>query len=209
MNNYLFLRLIIYLHWIFLILLSGCASTAPTKFYSLSPLVETDIRQETVLVDHGIAIGIGPIEIPDYLDRPHIVTRTSLNELRVSDFDKWAGSLKIDIARVLSENLSALLSTERVYAYPWKSHISIKYQIVVDVTRFDGSPGGDVLLKANWSILGENGKKALLLDSSSLNEQIKGKEYNALVAAESRVLADLSRDIAAAIISILQEVHDK
>lgn len=209
MNNCFSVRFTAYLSGIFLIILSGCASTGPARFYTLNSISSADIQEKISLADKSIAIGIGPVEIPDYLDRPQIVTRTSRNELKLSDFNRWAGSLKGDISRVLAKNLSALLSLNNVYVYPWKSYIPVNYQIIVDITGFDGTPGGDVFFKANWSILGENGKKALLSDSSSYSEQINGQGYNALVAAESRILERLCRDIAVAVKSLSQELPDK
>ncbi len=202
MNNCLSLRLTAYLSGIILIFLSGCASTGTSRFYTLNSINSADIQEKISLADNSIAIGIGPVEIPDYLDRPQIVTRTSRNELKLSDFNRWAGSLKSDISRVLAKNLSALLSINNVYVYPWKSYIPVKYQVIIDITGFDGTPGGAVLFKANWSIVGENGEKALLSDSSSFSEPINGQGYNALVAAESRILEIFSRDIAAAIKSL-------
>ncbi len=202
MNNCLSLRHAVYLSGIILIFLSGCASTGTSRFYTLNSINSADIQEKISLADNAIAIGIGPVEIPDYLDRPQIVTRTSRNELKLSDFNRWAGSLKSDISRVLANNLSALLSIDSVHVYPWKKYVPVKYRIIVDITGFDGTPGGDVIFKANWTILGENGEKALISDSSNFSEKINGQGYNALVAAESLVLERLSRDIAAAIKSL-------
>ncbi len=184
-------------------MMAGCASTAPTRFYSLNSIIGPETETRAVSTDQNISIGVGPIEIPDYLDRPHIVTRTGQNEIKIDDFNKWAGSLKNDISRVISENLSALLSARRVYVYPFKSYIPLEYQIVVNITRFEGLPGGDVMLKADWTILGGKEKKVILMDEVSFNEQTDGKYYDSLIAAKSRVMANLSRDIAAALKTIV------
>ena len=208
MMNYLFLLRIGFVSGVFLIMI-GCAGSAPTKFYSLHSLITAEAAQKAVSADHNIAIGIGPVKIPDYLDRPNIITRTGQHEVNIDDFNKWAGSLKSDISRVLAENLSIILSTDRVYTYPWESYIPLKYRVVVNVTRFDGVFGEDVLLNANWSILGKNGKKPLLINRSSFSEKTVEKSYAALVDAQSRLLENLSRDIADAIKTISQEAPEK
>ncbi len=205
--KYPFLYQIGFLFGVFLIM-AGCASTAPTRFYSLSSLVASDATNETASADQDIAIGVGPVEIPDYLYRPQIITRTGRNEIKIADFDKWAGSLKTDISRVIAENLSVLLSTVRVYAYPWKNYIPVKYQIVVNVSRFDGSLGGDVVLKAHWTILGGEDKKVILTDTASFSEKTDGKDYDSLVAAKSRMLANLSREIATALTRSVPALED-
>ena len=183
-----------------LLIMTGCAGTAPTRYYNLSSLAVSDAANETASADQDIAIGVGPVEIPDYLYRPHIITRIGQNEIRVADFNKWAGSLKTDISRVIAENLSVLLSTGRVYVYPWKNYVPVKYQIVVNISRFDGSPGGDVVLKAQWTILDGKDRKVIVMDTAGFSEKTDGEDYDSLVAAKSRMLADLSREIAAALI---------
>ena len=188
---------------IFLIMATGCASTAPTRFYSLSSLVASDSTKETTPVEQDIAIGVGPVEIPDYLDRPHIITRTGQNEIKIADFDKWAGSLKTEISRVIAEDLSILLSTGRAYVYPWKKYVPVNYQIVVNVSRFEGSLGGDVVLKAHWIIMGGESKKVILMDTSSFSEKTDGNDYGSLVAAKSRMFTNLSREIATALTRLI------
>jgi uncharacterized lipoprotein YmbA len=95
-----------------LLVLSGCASTEPSRFYILSSLHGTEAEQVQEESEQGIAIGVGPVKIPAHLNRPQIVTRTSQNELKLAEFDKWAGSFKDGFTRVLAKNLSVLLSTE-------------------------------------------------------------------------------------------------
>lgn len=202
MNSFLLGRRVFIIAMVTMI--AGCASTAPTRFYSLNSLASPEAEVNVLSTDQNIAIGVGPVEIPDYMDRPHIVTRTGQNEIKFSDFNKWAGSLNSDITFVISENLSALLSTRHVYAYPFKSYIPIDYQVVVNITRFDGMPGGEVRLKADWTILGGS-KKVILMDAVSFSEQTDGRDYDSLVAAKSRILTNLSRDIAAALKTFAQK----
>jgi uncharacterized lipoprotein YmbA len=142
---------------------------------------------------------VGPIKFPEYLDRQEIVTRSSSNKITLSDFDLWAGSLAEDFSRVLVENLSVLLSTESVILYPRLRPGLARYQILVDVLRFDGSPGGDVSLIARWAILEGKERKVASMRKSTITESSGGKGYEAVVAANSRALEKLSREIADAI----------
>ena len=175
---------------------TGCATTGTAKYYTLNSISTLQESQP----EHNLSIEVGPVEIPDYLDRPHLVTRTSKNELRISDFHKWAGSLKDDISRVMVENLSARLSSNNVYIYPWAQ--SVSYRVKVKVNRFEGALGEQVVLKAYWSIYGENGKQLLARDSSGFYEETGNGGYNDTVAAMSRAIEKLSREIADAIRSL-------
>jgi uncharacterized lipoprotein YmbA len=172
----------------------------------LHSLSNSETEQQPVAEKSDIAIGVGPVEFPDYLNRPQIVTRTSPNQLELAEFDRWAEPLRANFSRVLAENLSILLSTDRVVIFPWKKPIPINYQIEVDVSRFDGMFGRNVTLKTRWTLFGNSGKKVMLVRKSTLSEQTLTSDYKEMVAAQSRVLASLSREIAASIKEISQSV---
>ena len=95
---------------------------------------------------------MGPVRITGKLDRPQIVTGAGGNEIRLSDYAEWGDSLGAGFARVLAENLAYLLNTENVAIFPWLQAIQTDYQVTVDVTDFIGTPGGDVMLRAWWTI---------------------------------------------------------
>jgi len=181
---------------------SGCASSRMARFYTLSPLITPDAPSKTFPVDRGIVVAVGPVTVPDYLNRPQILTRSGPSEHRLAEFERWAGSLDEDISRVLAENLSALLSQDNVTvlrrgrgAYPSPA----KYRVGVDVTRFEGTVGKSVILAARWFVSGEEDKKILSARESIVKEPVAGQDYDALVGAMSRALVTLSREIAAAI----------
>ena len=192
-----------------LIILVGCASSPPTRFYTMNSIVASDATQQNTSENREMAIGIGPIEISDYLDRPQIVTGVGPNEFRISEFDRWAGNIRHNISTVLAENMSVLLSTDRVYVYPWKQSVQIDYRIEASVIRFHGMSDNNIMMRTHWTILGEDRKKPLLFRMSNYSEQIDGQGYEALVAAHNRVLAELSRDIADAVTSVDREMPGK
>lgn len=194
-------RRIIFTFALIFILFGGCASTGPAKFYTLSSAVKHQERQTV----RNLSIEVWPVEIPDYLDRPHLVTRTGRNELLISDFHKWAGSLKDDISRVLAEDLSAQLSTDNVYIYPWSQSPAVNYRVRIKVNRFEGTLGGQVVLKADWSIYGESETELLIRNSSHFHEETGERNYTAAVAAMSRTIEKLSQEIADAIRSLSEK----
>jgi len=179
-----------------LLFVLGCASSPPTRFYTLSSLQEGGSERKESTSDQGLVIGVGPIKLPGYLDRTEIVTRSSSNKITLSDFDVWAGSFKEDFNRALAENLSVLLATEIVTLYPRLHPEIVKYQIGVDVIRFDGPLGGDVSLIARWAIFEGKEKKLVSVRKSTIIEPSGAKGYEAMVAADSRALEKLSREIA-------------
>ena len=189
------------------LLVSSCSlgkQSPPTRLYTLTALAQTDGGQQATGTQ-GLAIGVGPVELPEYVDRPQIMTGDGGNELRRAEFDQWAESLGTNFTRVLAANLSTLLRTDRVAVFPWKGPVPLDYQVVVEVTQFLGNPNGSVSLVALWRVLGKDGREALVSRQSSFTESAGSQDYNALAAAMSRTVASLSRDIAAMITTLGQK----
>jgi hypothetical protein len=136
--------------------------------------------------------------IPAYLDRPAIAVRTSGDELRLSEAHHWAEPLKDGVSRVVAENLSAMIPTEAVAIFPWRTPWVVQYRITMEVLRFDGPLAGPVVLNARWRLL-DGGGKELALRAVALEEPVPEASYAAMVSAQSRLLARVSRDMAAAI----------
>jgi len=172
-------------------------------FYALNSLKAQDMAQKTISSERGVLIALSPVNIPDYLDRPQIVSRTGPNELFIDEFNRWGGFLGENITRVLAENLSILLAQEHVSVLTWERTAPFDCTIIVDVTRFDIMPDDSVLLKTQWIIFGKDKKNVLVMRESDFNEHVDGKDHNARVAAMSRTLENLSREIAVEIRSIV------
>ncbi len=181
-----------------LIIIGGCAQTQPSRFYLLTSLPNPETGQQAKSSEPGVAIAIGPVQLPKHLDRPQIVTRATPNMPQLADFDRWAEPLEDNFAGILAENLSILMSTDRVTLLPRPRPTPVDYRVEVEVTRFDRNASGDVTLVARWALLGKIGRKLLVMKKSSFREPIKGKSHEATVAAMSRALGNLSRDIAEA-----------
>jgi uncharacterized lipoprotein YmbA len=104
---------------LFVVILSGCASSPPSKFYQLGALNGQAVETRNASHQGSEVVSVGPLRIPDYLDRPQIVTRSGNNELKLAEFDRWAGSIENDIIRVLAEDISAQLPADRFFVIRW------------------------------------------------------------------------------------------
>jgi uncharacterized lipoprotein YmbA len=187
-----------------LLVLSGClGSTPPTQFYLMPSLTTPDTAPPASADRRDLTLGIGPVTVPPYLDRPQIVTRTSPAKLVLADFDQWAGPLADTIARVLVDNLSLLIPTERVVHYPWPRTIEPDYQMPVEVLQFDRGPGGQIVLAARWNLLDRNAQQ-LVLRTSRISQAAGGADYEATVTAMGRTLEVLAQDMATTLRSMAQ-----
>jgi uncharacterized protein len=193
MKNFLFASGLV-----LIMMIAGCANSPPTRFYMLSST--PDIREMTGKTDNGCpTIGVGPIEIPQYLARAQIATSASENEINYAEFDQWAQPLPGNFSHVIAENLSRLACTRAVYQFPWTWPEYPDYRVRVDVLFMAGNPGGKAFLDAWWTVSETKEKKVIVSTRSQYSESIQGQDYGALVQAYSKILASLSRDIAKAI----------
>jgi hypothetical protein len=179
---------------------AGCFSLDPkpdpTRFFALASLPRTGQRAPDTAGTKPLAVGIGPIKFPGYLDRQQLVTRISPNRFAVAENDRWAEPLEENFARVLSQNLSILLQTDRIVVYPWERTQQPIYQVQVEVLRFEPNSEQVVELWARWRIT-DNTKRTLSVKESYLMRPAKDKSTEASVAALSEVVVGLSQEIAA------------
>ena len=177
----------------------GSGTVQPSKYYVLNSLYSHDTTPQPVADLSDIGILVGPIKLAMYLDRSDVIIRNTRNEIEIADFASWAGPLPENFSRVLAENLSLWLNTKKVAMFPGSKLPIYDYNVSMNVTRFDGRPGDSAHLRARWVILDKKRKTLLFKEHTSLDQPTKNDSIEALVAAQSRLVADFSRQIAEAI----------
>lgn len=179
--------------------ITGCAVTQPTSFYTLSQATEPNVAKRSA---DGLVIGLGPITLPQYLDRPGIVTREGANQMRLAEFNQWAEPLEPLLTRIMAEDLYAILDASDVIPIPQRGDIPLDRVVEVDIGRFDADATGQVVLDARWRIYQGDNETLLASGRSQVNEQgAPVPDYDSIVAAMSRALGRASEEIAKAIAS--------
>ena len=182
--------------------LSGCASSPPTRLYVLPSM--TGAETASPAAPRDLTIGVGPVTLSPYLDRLPIVTRASRARLVLGEFDQWAASLQDLVTRALAENLSRLIPTERVVLHPWSRTVELDYQVTVDVMQFDAGPSGEVVLAARWRLLNAK-EQALVMRQARFTAAAGRRDYEATIIAMGHTLDALSQDMAATLLTIVQQ----
>jgi paraquat-inducible protein B len=196
------IRPVLLLGAVCLLLVWGCAGSPAIRYYTLSALAKPGAGAQQVPASESLAILVGPIRFPPYLDWSGIVTRTNSNAIEIAEFDVWAGALSDEFPRVLADNLSALLATDRVSTFPRLMGYPVDYQVTGDVVQFDGSPNGQATLIARWNLVRAGERKLLASRQSTISVPVGAPGYQALVAAQSRAVEQLGREIADALKSL-------
>ncbi|WP_448191548.1 PqiC family protein [Azospirillum sp. sgz301742] len=173
------------------IALAGCAGTQP-RLYVLAPMA----AEGAVTKDWDRSVGVPLVTLPEYLDRSEIVSYASTNELHANRDDRWAERLPTNVTRVLAENLSILLATDRVHVMPTRNGDRPDYEVIVEFDRFQRTAAGQSVLDAHWAILDGTTRKTLVRDQTRMATRVPDDGYASLVAAMNENLTALSRDIA-------------
>ena len=167
----------------------ACGSSPATRYYTLAPAAEPASARSS------ISVVVGPVTIPAVVDRPQFVVKTAPNQIGLDEFNQWASPLQNNIARVVVEDLVALLGTPRVIL-----NGDAEYRAAIEVQRFESAPGEAAVLDAVWSVRRMKDGK-IETGRTTAREAVQERSYNALAAAHSRAVARLSRDIANAVLA--------
>ena len=182
------------------LLLGACSSTDPIRYYMLSADTVPDTNAVSSLV-----LGVGPVTIPEYLDRSELVFQSAPNRFEIPSQHRWAGSLREDVQRVFGTNLAHQLGTTDVHYHPWDRRLQCNVTVSLSIVRFHSVTGEDAILEANWQIDRKSDKSeksdAVSTESTLQGHLLKtapldGDCYEAVLAAHSRLLADAAEDLA-------------
>jgi uncharacterized lipoprotein YmbA len=177
------------------LLLVGCGSTPSSRFYNLSA------TPAPAALPSQLSVVVGPVSVPDAVDRPEIVVRTGPNQVRPEEFNRWASPLHDQIARAVANNLVAILGTAHVTLSSQILGTGAQYRVVIEVQQFESAPGEAATLDAIWSVSRTRGGRSITR-RTTLREPAPQLGYDALVAAHSRAITRLSRDIAGALLAL-------
>lgn len=180
------------------ILLAGCVhSSPPSRFYTLQADVPA-ADAGTVEIGNGW-VGVGPIGLPSYLDRPQIVTRGEGHRLMVHEFDRWAEPLKARVLTVLMENVVMLSDSKRVTPYPWPAEFRPDRRVAGEIAAFGAAPSGEVVLRVRWVVQAPGKAEEAAVQTGEYREDAAPGDFDAMVGAMSKALARWSQDIATAL----------
>lgn len=173
--------------------MAGCITAGPDpQFFTLVKPAQMD---SSAPLATSPAVVIGPVQLPEVLDRAQIVTRADGHRLHVHDFYRWGGSFADEIARAVQADLVRLLASDRIALYG-TTEFPADFRVSFDVSRFEGTVGGDVILEVRWSIFEGAAGKLAATHRSRVVDKAEGAGMVPIVAAQSRALSAVSQSIA-------------
>jgi len=170
---------------------AGCGTTPDPVFYTLSA------PEPAPTGTSAVSVMVGPVALPDAIDRPQLVTSSGDNRVELHEFHRWAQPLRSEIPRVVAAQLGRALGTANTGV---SSDVAISdpdYRVLMDVQRFDFRRGETATVEALWTVRSRSG--ATRTGHTLAEERVADASYDALIAAQRRALGAVSQDIAKAI----------
>jgi len=189
------------------LVLSSCMSVPNSqtpRFYMLQAIDGNQVSKKTNIAS-DVVIGVGPVKIPEYQDRPQIVTQDKEKMLKFAQFDRWGEALDLGMARLIGENLAVILPEAKFTLYPWNSSVPVKYQVVVEIVQLNSNLDKDLFLVAQWLVIDVKNAKTLIIKRSEFRQSIIPQNYSGLAKTLSMACASLSSEIAEALATL--ETH--
>ena len=175
--------------------LAACGSSSPVRYFTLQP-IDTEFQQDT---ENAVMLGLGPLRMPEYLNRSQLVLRGDSSEILVDEFHRWSEPLNKSILRIVAADVDNLLEDVVVVEFPFDSHVrnQVEYRLLGDVSRFDADSTGRIVLDVQWGITSIKGDSVVSVRRYRYQAQAADPaDPGAVVVAMNDALAQFSRDIA-------------
>jgi uncharacterized protein len=184
--------------FVFCLSLVACVGrpSAPTQFYMLTPVPPTMDSQARVTGRPAVQVSLDPVEIPEYLNRPQIVTHLDGAEYHLDEFNRWLEPLGDNLTRVIAENLTEMLSAHRIEVLSMARPVDTDFSVTVQILQLDGKPGREMVLVARWTLFDQTDNVLSLTKRSVIKEKVEDHSYESLVNVQTRLIESLSHEIA-------------
>lgn len=176
----------------------GCISVTKSpnpRFYML-PSTESAKLEKKFDLPANLIIAIGPIGIPEYQNRPQIVTKSKDGMLSFAQFDRWGESLDSGLGRLILEDLLIMLPAANFQTFPCNFAIPLDYQVAVNVVQLESELDKDMFLVVQWTIIDSRSREMLLTKRAEFRQPVNPHTYSGLAQALSVAAASLSSEIA-------------
>jgi uncharacterized lipoprotein YmbA len=178
----------------------GCGRSRQARFFVLEPSTprgEFDLAPTAA--SEGITVGIAPLKVPAYLDRPQIVTRASDVEVGVAEYYRWAEPLDSSLPRMLARDLEQAPAIRSVVLLPTHTPAKPDRVVLVELFRFDGTPGATVRLSAQYTILDQERNLLTGPIRSEVSASVADASFESLVRAMREAASRFGDELAGAV----------
>jgi len=175
--------------------LGACGSSPPVQLYQL----RADPPGPLAAVPQAASPtwALGPVLLPEYLDRDAIVRSSGQATLNTNPGERWAESLRDAVPRLLQQDLARLRGNDAVWRLPLPPGMTAERHLRVEIQRLDAdSAGRVVVLQARWTLIDPSGASKPVVAERRIDVAASGADTDALVSAHRTALWQLAQAIA-------------
>lgn len=172
----------------FLVACSIGGTTRPAQFYILDVATPTNIAGLK-----NLHMGIGPIVIPGYINRPQIATKSDSAEISYAEFARWAEPMGEMFTRTLTQSVISSTGSNHIFSHPWGATVNPKYKLTAKILKFENDSRGDAVLIVQWQLINSSSAQSQLAQYSEFNAAAKSTTYPDRVAALNETIKQFSQ----------------
>ncbi|MFQ3226005.1 MAG: putative lipoprotein YmbA [Lentimonas sp.] len=169
------------------LLISAC-STQPISRSTY--LLRSDRGLETRAMQATSDLFLGEVMVASYVDQPGLVLEQEAGQIHTAQYHQWAEPLRVSLRQFFNTEISAGLGADLALSRIGQEHAR---RVDVKIDQLHGDADGNAVLVAYWSLT-QDGKTTEYQYTRRLPLPEAG--YEALVAAEKRLLVDFAQSIA-------------
>jgi len=176
-----------------LLLVAGCLGRSPqVRLFTLGSQLQPERSERAP----DLAVLVGPIRLPSYLERPQIARRLGGGEVQLDEFNRWVGGFEENLLHALTEGIRRQLGSARVVGYPAQAPFPMNYRIRLHVDELIVDESNTLRVQLRWAITSEGKGEAPTLSTFEREIAVGGRSVEALVEAHDRALSELAQRIA-------------
>ena len=182
---------------LFSFVFSGCLSipNSPAPRFHTLRSIDSVAESKKFNLASKLIIGIGPVGVPEYQNRPQIVTRDKDGLLNFAQFERWGEALDSSLARLILENLTVMIPQAEFQMFPCDFSIPLDYQVIVSLVQLESQLDKEIFFAAQWTIIDSRAKKMLSTKRFQIRQEIDPHTYVGLAQALSQAVISLSAEI--------------
>lgn len=170
----------------------GCSRSPDVRHFVLGTQFSSDAGQRAP----DLAVLIGPIRLPAYLERPHFARRAGGGKIELDEFNRWLGGFESNLTNALAADLRRQLGSVRVVGYPSSAPFPIDYSVRIHVDEWIVDESNTLKVRLRWALAGQGAGRAPLLSAHESAIEVPGRSSEAIVEAHDRALAELAQSLA-------------
>lgn len=183
-----------------LLALAGCASSPDARFYTLSAPAAVPPRDASAIVPPHYSVAVGPVSVPETVDRPQLVIRRGDHRIEITELHRWAQPLRLEIAGAIANGLERRLPQARIALYNVQTVRDPDCRVQMDIERFDAVLDETVTMQGWWTVR----CNAQPAKTAPFMEQVPAHGgYDAIAAAYAQASSAIAEKVADAV-AVLQ-----